>query len=73
MAATESEMLELGTVAPDFNLPDPDGVMHALGEGKQAYLVMFICNHCPCATNWRASGETIRPRLFPSSRSTATM
>lgn len=47
MAATESEMLELGTAAPDFNLPDPDGVMHSLGEGKQAYLVMFICNHCP--------------------------
>ncbi len=40
-------MLELGTVAPDFNLPDPDGEMHSLGEGKQAYLVMFICNHCP--------------------------
>ncbi|MDG2376899.1 MAG: thioredoxin family protein [Woeseiaceae bacterium] len=47
MAATESEMLELGTVAPDFNLPDPDGVMHSLGKGKQAYLVMFLCNHCP--------------------------
>ena len=40
-------MLELGTIAPDFNLPDPDGMMHSLGEGKQAYLVMFICNHCP--------------------------
>lgn len=40
-------MLELGTIAPEFNLPDPDGVMHSLGEGKQAYLVMFICNHCP--------------------------
>ncbi len=47
MAATESEMLELGTIAPGFSLPDPDGVMHSLGEGKQAYLVMFICNHCP--------------------------
>ena len=47
MAATESEMLELGTEAPEFSLPDPDGVMHSLGDGKQAYLVMFICNHCP--------------------------
>ena len=47
MAATESEMLELGTIAPGFSLPDPDGVMHSLGDGKQAYLVMFICNHCP--------------------------
>jgi len=47
MAATESEMLELGTIAPEFSLPDPDGVMHSLGDDKQAYLVMFICNHCP--------------------------
>ena len=47
MAATESQMLELGTVAPEFCLPAPDGGMHGLGEGKCAYLVMFICNHCP--------------------------
>ena len=47
MAATESEMLELGTIAPAFSLPDPDGIMHAIGDGKRAYLVMFICNHCP--------------------------
>jgi thiol-disulfide isomerase/thioredoxin len=47
MAATESEMLELGTIAPSFSLPDPDGVSHGLGEGARAYLVMFICNHCP--------------------------
>ena len=47
MAATESEMLELGTTAPEFNLPDPDGNMHSLGDGKKAYVVMFICNHCP--------------------------
>ena len=47
MAATESEMLELGTIAPAFSLPDPDGEMHGPGDGKRAYLVMFICNHCP--------------------------
>jgi len=47
MAATESEMLELGTTAPEFALPDPDGNVHSLGEGKKAYVVMFICNHCP--------------------------
>jgi thiol-disulfide isomerase/thioredoxin len=47
MAATESEMLELGTIAPAFSLPDPDGELHGLGDGKRAYLVMFICNHCP--------------------------
>ena len=47
MVATNSEMLELGTVAPEFMLPDADGNLHALDEGRQAYLVMFICNHCP--------------------------
>ena len=47
MAKVESQMLELGTRAPEFSLPDPDGVMHSLGDGAPAYLVMFICNHCP--------------------------
>jgi len=47
MAATESEMLELGTPAPKFSLPDPDGTMHSLADGREAYLVMFLSNHCP--------------------------
>ena len=42
-------MLPLGTAAPDFSLPDPDGRMHSLKDatGSAAVLVMFICNHCP--------------------------
>jgi peroxiredoxin len=47
MAATESQMLELGTEAPDFSLPDAEGAVHSLAESASAYLVMFICNHCP--------------------------
>ena len=47
MAAVESQMLELGTEAPPFSLPDPDGEVHSLRDGADAYLVMFICNHCP--------------------------
>ncbi len=47
MAAVESQMLPLGTPAPAFTLPDPDGHLHSLAEGAAAYLVMFICNHCP--------------------------
>jgi len=47
MAATESQMLELGTEAPAFSLPDPEGTIHSLADGASAYLVMFICNHCP--------------------------
>jgi len=47
MTAVESQMLPLGTRAPDFSLPDSDGRMYSLTEGAGAYLVMFICNHCP--------------------------
>ena len=49
MAKTPSHMLPLGTPAPDFNLPDADGTLHSLEDaaGKDACLVMFICNHCP--------------------------
>ena len=66
MAATESEMLELGTIAPAFSLPDPDGEMHGLGDGKHAYLVMFICNHCPFVIHVREAlarlGQDYLPR-----------
>ena len=47
MAAVESQMLPLGTKAPAFALPDPDGRVHSLADAADAYLVMFICNHCP--------------------------
>ena len=47
MAAVESQMLPLGTKAPAFQLPDPDGTQHSLAAAADAYLVMFICNHCP--------------------------
>ena len=47
MAAVQSQMLKLGTIAPSFSLPDSDGKYHSLAEGADAYLVMFICNHCP--------------------------
>ena len=50
MARTESNMLPLGTLAPDFQLPDVvSGRPTSLAEfhGKDALLVMFICRHCP--------------------------
>jgi peroxiredoxin len=42
-------MLALGTLAPDFRLPDTGGKMVALGDFKSApaLAVFFICNHCP--------------------------
>ncbi|WP_138433884.1 thioredoxin family protein [Winogradskyella algicola] len=50
MALTPSNMLPLGTKAPDFNLVDTkDNQTKSLTElkGKNGTLVMFICNHCP--------------------------
>ena len=49
MAKTPSQMLPLGTPAPAFSLPDADGRIHSLDDapGSKAFLVMFICNHCP--------------------------
>lgn len=49
MAVTPSTMLELGTTAPPFSLPDTDGATVSLDDfgSSQALLVMFICNHCP--------------------------
>jgi peroxiredoxin len=42
-------MLELGTAAPDFHLPDTSGKTVSLSDlpDAKALLVMFICNHCP--------------------------
>jgi thiol-disulfide isomerase/thioredoxin len=50
MAATESTMLELGTAAPDFALPDVvSGNTITLGSftGAKGLLIMFLCPHCP--------------------------
>lgn len=49
MARTPSNMLELGTPAPGFSLPDPHGNIHTRDQvaGKHGLLVAFYCNHCP--------------------------
>jgi peroxiredoxin len=50
MALTESTMLELGTMAPDFALTDvvTGKTVHRDDyRGQKALLVLFICAHCP--------------------------
>lgn len=50
MARTESNMLPLGTSAPDFELLDTlSGELVNLQQLKSdtAAVIMFICNHCP--------------------------
>ena len=49
MVRTPSTMLPLGTIAPDFTLPDTNGTDITLESvsGDKALLVVFMCNHCP--------------------------
>ncbi|TYA55991.1 thioredoxin family protein [Formosa maritima] len=50
MARTPSNMIPIGTKAPDFKLLDTvSGKLFTLNElkGLQATVIMFICNHCP--------------------------
>lgn len=49
MSLTPSTMLELGTSAPDFSLPDTEGRTRTLSEftDRKGLLVVFMCNHCP--------------------------
>lgn len=57
MALTPSTMLALGTAAPAFDLPDvTTGARVTLKAfaGKQAWLVMFICRHCPYVQHVKA-------------------
>jgi len=49
MAKTPSTMLQLGTLAPEFRLPDTSGKIVSLADFQDApaLLVIFMCNHCP--------------------------
>lgn len=54
MVAVPSNMLDLGTSAPDFNLKDIASEKNiSLKDYCQSkgYLIMFICNHCPYVKN----------------------
>jgi peroxiredoxin len=56
MALTPSNMLPLGTLAPDFRLPDTTGKLVSLSDfnSAPALVVAFICNHCPYVKHIRA-------------------
>lgn len=56
MVETASTMLPLGTKAPDFCLVDTNGQEVSLSDFPEAraYLVIFMCNHCPFVRHIRA-------------------
>ena len=50
MAATPSNMMPLGTIAPEFTLFDSisgDSKSLSCLKGEKGTVVIFICNHCP--------------------------
>jgi len=50
MSLTPSNMIPLGTVAPDFNLSEPvtnNFVSLESIRGEKGTIVMFLSNHCP--------------------------
>lgn len=49
VSLTTSSMVELGTMAPDFELPDTDGNLVSPADfgSCKGFLVVFMCNHCP--------------------------
>ncbi|MBI1337692.1 MAG: redoxin family protein [Phycisphaera sp.] len=49
MPHTTTDTLPLGSIAPDFALPDTEGKTVCLADfkNKKALLVMWVCNHCP--------------------------
>lgn len=49
MVKTASTMLQLGTKAPGFSLPNIDGSTVSLADfaDRKGLLVVFMCNHCP--------------------------
>ncbi len=70
MVQTLSNMMPLGTVAPDFTLPDVVSVSYtSLQELKceVATLIMFICNHCPFVKH--IQGELVKLSLEYSEKS----
>jgi len=57
MALTASTMLELGTTAPGFSLPDVvsgEAISLESFQSSKALLVMFICHHCPFVQHIKA-------------------
>jgi peroxiredoxin len=57
MVMTRSRMLSLGSDAPVFTLPDVHGKAVSLSDfaDAKAYVVVFMCNHCPFVRHLRGA------------------
>ncbi len=44
--------IAIGDRAPEFELPDTEGLTWSSPDGAGATVVVFTCNHCPYALAW---------------------
>ncbi len=68
MVATKSQMLTLGTQAPEFildNTIDNSTIKFGDYTGKNGTLVFFICNHCPYVIHVRENFKRIYEEYNP--------
>ena len=67
MAATESTMLELGTTAPNFSLPDLQGEVVCIDDFWKSplLLVCFLCPHCPFVRHVRREVARVAAEYAP--------
>lgn len=58
-------MLEIGTAAPDFTLPDQEGKMHTLSDyrGKKVILYFYPKDNTPGCTKQACSYSAHRPQF----------
>lgn len=61
-------MIDLGTSAADFHLPDTEGNTVSLADfdSHKALLVVFMCNHCPYVKHLRSELAKFADRNMPS-------
>ncbi len=68
MVVKTSQMLKLGSTAPEFTLTNTiDGKRVSLADfnDKKALLVMFICNHCPYVVHVRGQFKPLAEEFLP--------
>lgn len=68
MSLTPSKMIELGSEAPDFRLPDTEGNTVSLHDfdSRKGLLVVFMCNHCPYVKHIREGLADFARRNMPA-------
>jgi peroxiredoxin Q/BCP len=61
----ETNMLEAGTKAPDFTLPDQNGEMHSLSDyaGKRVILYFYPKDNTPGCTRQACGFSELRPQF----------